>query len=263
MSSKSPNLFASISLKDRILAAGLHLIGSLAIAGVVALLVFSVWYPGEFRYLAGGTELLLLVMAVDVVMGPVLTFAVFNKAKGIQHLRRDIFIIAVLQMLALAYGLNTVREARPVALVFEFDRFRVISQSEVVSEELKEALPEFQALPLFGPATVALRRSESGAERSNALATAIFDGIDTSQRPKFWIPYGPHERTQAVTAGRPIEELGRQYPSASIEIKQLFDRLNIENKSAKFLPVNARKDAVAVLNVKGEILGFLPYDGFF
>jgi hypothetical protein len=36
--------------------------------------------------MAGGRDLFLLVTSVDVVIGPVLTFAVFNRAKGARHL---------------------------------------------------------------------------------------------------------------------------------------------------------------------------------
>ena len=65
-------------LRSRCKAAAIHLLISLAVASIAALLVFVLWYPGAFRYLAGGRNLFLLVMSVDVVMGPVLSFTVFN-----------------------------------------------------------------------------------------------------------------------------------------------------------------------------------------
>ena len=46
-----------------------------------ALLVFAVWYPYPYREISGGRDLFLLVVAVDVVLGPLITFAVFNRAK--------------------------------------------------------------------------------------------------------------------------------------------------------------------------------------
>ena len=46
-------------------------------------------------------------MSVDVVIGPVLTFAVFNRARGSRHLRRDLTVIGILQAAALACGLSS------------------------------------------------------------------------------------------------------------------------------------------------------------
>jgi hypothetical protein len=251
------------NLRERFRAGGVHLLASAAVASLVAVLVFGLWYPDDYRYMAGGSELLVLIMSVDVVLGPLLTFAVFNRQKGWAHLRRDIVTIAVLQLSALAYGIYTVSMARPVALVFEFDRFRVITSAEVVTSELSEALPEFRHLSLLGPITLALRRPESGDERSNALATAIFDGVDTSQRPKFWIPYGASERVLAVEAGRPLEQLIQQYPDAGLDTEKLLKKQNLDPRAMKFLPVRAKNDAVAVVQADGRIVGFLPYDGYF
>jgi hypothetical protein len=251
------------NLQARAKAAGAHLLASCLIAGGIAALVFLLWYPGDYSNLAGGMELFLLVMTVDVVLGPLLTFAVFNRKKGMAHLRRDIAIIVLLQMSALAYGVHTVFIARPVALVFEFDRFRVISSADVLESELPQALPEFRRLPLNGPEIVALRRPEDGDEKSNALASAIFDGVDTGQRPKFWIPYSATARAMAVAKARPLEDLVQKYPEAAHDVSVLTKQKKADGASLSFLPVLAKNDAVAVLREDGSLVAFLPYDGFF
>src|SRR5918993_3549413 len=100
-------------------AAGIHFGISLAVALVAGLLVFALWYPYPYREISGGRDLFLLVVAVDVVLGPLITFAIFNRAKGWPHLRRDLAVVALLQLAGLGYGLWTVHLARPVHLVFE------------------------------------------------------------------------------------------------------------------------------------------------
>ena len=87
-------MLSAIDLKSRCRAAGIHLIISALVAAVAAALVFFLWYPGYYRKLAGGQDLFLLITAVDLVLGPLLTFAVFNLKKGWPHLRRDLGIIA-------------------------------------------------------------------------------------------------------------------------------------------------------------------------
>ena len=47
--------------------AALHLLASLAIALITAMMVFGAWYPYAYQELSGGRELFLLVVVVDVV----------------------------------------------------------------------------------------------------------------------------------------------------------------------------------------------------
>ena len=129
------------NLASRLKAAGIHLGISALIAGMAAALVFGLWYPWPYRSASGGQALFLLIMSVDLVLGPALTFVVFNRSKTKSHLVRDLAVIATLQLAGLAYGLYTVYLARPVAVVFEVDRFRVVSAVEVRHEELPQALP--------------------------------------------------------------------------------------------------------------------------
>lgn len=251
-------------LNDRLQAAGWHLLASLLIAALVALLVFGLWFPGMYRYMSGGTSLLVLIMGVDVVLGPLLTFAVFDRSKGVAHLKRDIATIAVLQLSALMYGLYTVHLARPVALVFERDRFRVISAADVVGEDLPKASPPYRQLSWNGPWQIAVRDALVGQERNNSLATAVFDGVDTSQRPQFWIPYGDVERSKALQAARPLSLLVEKYPSDADTIRAAVAALGGGGiDSLRFLPVRTRNDAVALLAQDGSVAGFLPFDGFF
>ncbi|NTV87211.1 MAG: pilus assembly protein, partial [Burkholderiaceae bacterium] len=117
--------------KIRARAAAVHLCISLLVAGVAAGLVFGLWYPYPYREISGGRELFLLVVAVDVVLGPLVTFVVFNRTKPRKELVRDLALVGLMQLAGLAYGLWTVHEARPVHLVFEIDRFRAVHAVDV------------------------------------------------------------------------------------------------------------------------------------
>ncbi|UJW80183.1 TfpX/TfpZ family type IV pilin accessory protein [Hydrogenophaga sp. SL48] len=263
MHATTPGFFKTFGTRAR--AAGLHLLASGSIAAVVAVLVFGYWYPGDLRLVAGGTALFTLVMVVDVVMGPMLTFVVFDRSKGVSHLRRDIAVIALLQMLALSYGLHTMYMGRPVGLAFEFDRFRVVSMAEVVVAELDQAPPMFRRLPLDGPMLFAVRKSSTTEERADALNASIFQGVDNGQRPKFWIPYDEQARAQAAAAGRPLDALISKYPSSKAAVDRIRTAMATQDDrdGLRFLPVRAKHDAVVVLTHNGGIVEFLLYDGFF
>jgi hypothetical protein len=109
-------------LNGRFSAATIHLGLSLLVAALAALLVFLVWYPYPYREISGGRDLFLLLVAVDVIMGPLLTLTIFNLKKPKGELRRDLAVIGLLQLAALGYGLCTMAVARPVHLVFEIPR---------------------------------------------------------------------------------------------------------------------------------------------
>ena len=110
--------------------AGIHLSWCLGVAVFTAVLVFGLWYPFPYRKLSGG-ELFMLVIAVDVVCGPLLTFVIFSPAKPRVELLRDLGLVALIQLGVLSYGLHTVWQARPLFLVQEIDRFKVIVRPEL------------------------------------------------------------------------------------------------------------------------------------
>ena len=255
-------MFERLDLPRRARAAGLHLLISLAVAAVAAGLVFGVWFPGVYRQVAGGRDLFWLITSVDVVLGPLLTFAVFNIKKGWPHLRRDLAVIGAIQLAALAYGLVTVYGARPVAMVFETDRFRVIAAAQVEVAELPEARPEYRKLPLMGPWLLGARAAEPGYERNDALFKGL-RGIDRAQRPKFWQPYADSS-ADALARARPLATLLAKYPALAGDVKAELQSLKVDEASAKFLPLIGRGgDWVVILDSAGRLVHYVQAEGFF
>jgi hypothetical protein len=249
-------------LRSRVRAAGIHLLICAAAAMLAASLVFGVWFPGIYRLIAGGTGLFLLIAGVDVVLGPLLTFVVFDLGKGWPQLKRDLAIIGLIQVAALLYGLAATYQARPVAMVFEADRFRVIAAGQVYLPELDKARPEYQKLPLSGPWLLGTRAPAAGDESSNALFMAL-GGVDRAERPMFWQPYSM-STADALSRSRPLSVLLRRYPIHADEIEQKLRELRIDAGTAKFLPLIARRgDWVAILDNAGTPVYYQPLDGFF
>ena len=250
-----------LGLRRRAVAAGIHLLISAAVAAVAASLVFGLWYPGQFRNLAGGRDLFLLVTTVDVILGPVLTFSVFNPAKGMRHLRWDLAVIGCIQVAALGYGLHTVFIARPVAMVFEVDRMRMVTAQDVAASELPNALPTYRRLPLTGPWLLGARIPRPGEEHNDALFTSL-EGHDVSSRPIFWQPYD-EARQRALAKARPLSLLLEHDHAQASELRVQLAELHADPATGRFLPAVARGDWVAVLDQAGNVLGYLPVDGFF
>lgn len=139
----------SSTLKDRLFAFSMHLALSCLLALCVMGLVFFVWYPSPLHNALGVMDIFLLLLLVDVVIGPLLTAIVFKKGK--RTLILDLSIIALLQFSALAYGLYTLSESRPGWLVFGGYHFELVRVSEVGPNERPSTLwsgPLWAAIPL-------------------------------------------------------------------------------------------------------------------
>ena len=89
-------------------SAGWHLLISLSVAGLAALLVFKVWYPYPYAELTGGLSLYKLVVAVDIVCGPLLTLILSSPKKTGRARAVDFSLTGAIQLAALVYGLHTV-----------------------------------------------------------------------------------------------------------------------------------------------------------
>ncbi len=76
-------IFSKLILwRSKVRAFSIHLGAAFAIHMLAALLVFGLWYPYPLSEISGGRELFLLIVSVDVVMGPLITLAVFNPSKS-------------------------------------------------------------------------------------------------------------------------------------------------------------------------------------
>jgi hypothetical protein len=247
--------------KDRALAAGAHLGMSLAVAALAAALVFFVWYPYPYREISGGRELFFLVVAVDVVLGPLLTFAIFNHKKPWRELRRDLAMIVVLQMAALGYGLWTVAVARPVHLVFEYDRFRPIHAIEMEDVLLAKAPTTLKSLPWTGPTAIGLRPL-IGNEKSVATMAAL-SGAHLALQAQYWQPYEA-SRAEVLKVGKPLPELRKRFTTEASLIDEAVRSSGRQEAQLLWVPLSARKDFWTVLvdAQTAQPLAYLPIDSF-
>lgn len=252
----------------RATAALLHLLGSLLVAALAAALAFFVWYPHPYGLLSGGLHLFLILVSVDVVCGPLLTLVLFNPKKPRRELFTDMGLVVLIQLAALAYGLYTVYEARPLFLVHEVDRFRVVTLPDYGDVDVGEAIAGLDAPlrphPFKGPVTVGIRDPKDAKERQDVMFESMAGGRDYAQRPGFYRLYDDAAyRPTALGRARPLAAFVARYPGTADAAGQLLRPHRVAPDQALFLPVLHRQDWVAVLDpATAHILGFLPGDGF-
>jgi len=250
--------------KGRSRAAAIHLGISLAVAFLAALLVFLVWYPYPYREISGGNRLFFLLVTVDVVMGPLMTLVVFNRSKPFRELRRDLTVIALLQVGALGYGLWAMAAARPVHLVFEIDRFRVVHAIDVPVDRISKASIGLQQLPLWGPTLLSLREFKDSKESFDATMAAI-QGVALGAQPELWQSYGK-VKLQVVARARSLSELKSRFPARVADINLALDSSSLTRSSATvgYVPMVSRITFWTVLvDVDtAEVIAFVPIDSF-
>lgn len=254
--------FLSARLKLALRAAVLHLGLSFIVAALAAAFVFGLWYPFPYRELAGGRELFLLIMTVDVVCGPLLTFVLYNPAKPRNELVRDLGLILIIQVTALIYGMSTVWQARPLFLVQEVDRFKVIQAPSVDADALN-ALPGGLKPHFFkGPLVVAIREPKDEQERRKVMFESVQGGPDYGERPDFYLPYEGANALKSLKRAKALSVFLQKQPSQVDAAKNLASEKQADISHWLYLPVVARQDWVAVLDRQGQIQGFLKGDGF-
>lgn len=102
-------------------------ISLLLFVALLAIIVF-IWYPGILFRADGGWHGLRIVVAVDLVLGPLLTLVVFKAGKP--GLKFDLSCIATLQAVCLGIGMWIVYQERPLAVVLAWDTFYSINSDE-------------------------------------------------------------------------------------------------------------------------------------
>ena len=249
-----------LALGQRARAAAIHLGLSFLVAAAAALLVFSLWYPSPYRDISGGRDLFLLVVIVDVVLGPLITFAIFDVRKRRAELQRDLLIVALLQLGALAYGLHAVYLARPVYLVFEVDRFRVVRAADLDQASLQRAAPAFRRLPVLGPELLAARAPTDPEEQLRSITLALA-GVDIGLRPETWHPYAD-ARGEVLARAKPLSAW-RSRPDRRLAIEQAAARCGRDVERLGAIPMVARVSTwSAVVSLpEAAVCAYLPFGG--
>jgi len=148
--------------KESIQAAALHLLLSLLIVGVLALLIFKVWYPMPLATATGVFVIFAMVFIIDLIIGPLLTLLVYKKNK--KSLVFDLSVIVIIQVAALAYGVYSLSQARPVYLAFYDNRFEIVRLNDIEDSYLDDASKQYTRFSWTGPKWVAAKPSGSLSE---------------------------------------------------------------------------------------------------
>ncbi|MFW1838942.1 TfpX/TfpZ family type IV pilin accessory protein [Acinetobacter gyllenbergii] len=139
-------------------------LGHFAISAIIAIisiyLVFMVWYPAPLAKALGVTHLFLMLILIDVIIGPLFGWFVYKENK--KSLKMDLTVVILIQIFAFSYGFYTIAQGRPAWILYDAFTFHVIRNSDVETSNLQRAKPEFQSASWLKPQFVALNVPAKG-----------------------------------------------------------------------------------------------------
>lgn len=249
-------------LRSRARASAVHFLFSAILAAACAALVYLLWYPAPLGSMSGVSDLFVLVLAVDVVLGPLVTLVVYNTRKPRAELVRDLTLVVLVQLGALGFGMWTVFAGRPVHGVFEYDRIRVVHANEI-PEEFMDRVPQgMDAFPLTGPTLLALRPFKDNSEQTSATIAAL-GGVHLSARPELWMDYDK-AKPEILKAARPVAALMAAQPAFAAPLQQALADHHRGIDNTVYLPLASRAGfGTALLDANtAQPVALLPLDSF-
>ena len=175
----------------RVRAFGLHLLVSACLLSLVLLVLYVGWYDWPNWYLMGAESIVGIMILVDVGVGPLATLVVASPKKPRRELARDIALIVLIQLVALAYGAHTLWKGRPLYFAFSADRIEVVMASDFDEEAIGTArnrraaiIPDWTSLPMWVWAPL----PDDPEERGKIVASAIMGGHDVTSMPEHFRP---------------------------------------------------------------------------
>lgn len=257
----------SLSLQPRFKAACTHLAASSIVACLVLLLVFKIWYPAPWADVLHVRKIFLLVLGVDLCLGPLLTLLVFKIGKP--SLRKDLITIACIQLAALGYGIHTVGQVRPAFLVFSKGRFDLVQAHEVYkvqnfgsnNKTQLSLLPQNPWVqPLVGLEVLGSSSPQEDALKELFTFSALRGISDVTNVLDLHVPYA-NVLQDIKTSALKLKEYAPRLESNKIKIQNLRKQYPHD---ALLSPVKVKFEILtAVLNPNtGDILGIEPVDVF-
>ncbi|MEC8123814.1 MAG: TfpX/TfpZ family type IV pilin accessory protein [Pseudomonadota bacterium] len=218
-----------------------HLMVSILLALLLSWLVFFIWYPAPLADALGVKHLFLILIAIDIIIGPLLSLFVYKEHK--KGLKFDLMVVICIQLFAFVYGFYTIVNGRPVWLVYDTYVFHLVKNSDIEPSHIDAALPQFQKPGWLKPMFVNL---DSSILKNNPVP----QGTVVINHPMFFTDFSNAKR-QIKSVSSPISLLEKYND------KQIVDATLQKYSSADaWLGLSApAKDMVVLINKeKGEVV---------
>ena len=220
-----------------------HLSISILIALIVTGIIFFVWYPYPLAQAVGVIHLFIMLILIDLIVGPLMTLLIYKK--DINAFKMDLSIIIIIQIAALIYGLHSITQGRPAWIVFNQNKFELVRVNDQFIENTEHIHKQFQTISWTGPHYAAAVPSQNMKQREDDLFMDALGGVSLAQRPERYVTLS-HVKQKIQQQSQELDNL------KNFNDVQLVEKtLNQYPKATAYLPLKASKlDMVILLNKK-------------
>ena len=176
-------------MKFRFKAFSIHLISSASVLTLILAGLYLGWYRWPGWYLSDVSQVVVVMICVDVVLGPTLTFIIANKNKPRRELTRDLAIIVVVQLCALFYGGASLWNGRPIYYAYSEGFLQLVQAYDISADEMHlgrehnpSLAPSWYSLPRWVWAPL----PEDNDTQQKILASAVTGGDDVISMPRYY-----------------------------------------------------------------------------
>lgn len=219
-------------------------------------LIWFHWYPAPLFFTDGGWQGLRIMALVDLVLGPSLTFLIFNPSKSRRALSFDFTCIALAQAAALVYGVYTVQSVRPWTMAYYDGALHVMTRETYADQEVAPGTWERVGDgPLY---RVFAREPQNDEESAGVAAFDMLAGVGPEGLAYLYEPLAPHLETVKAAAMDMALAIARA-PQLKPDYEALLQRH--EGEPLWFLPLYGYFASVIVaLDAQGEIVDTLYHE---
>jgi hypothetical protein len=181
-----------LDMHFRLKAFALHLLSSATVLTLILGGLYFGWYRWPGWYLTQVTQVVLIMVCVDVVLGPTLTLIIANQKKSRRELTRDIGIIVAVQLCALTYGSVQLWNGRPLYYAYSEGLLQLVQAYDIDVNEAKLGreqnpglAPHWYSLPRWVWAPL----PQDAEEAKKIITSSITGGDDVISMPRYFKPW--------------------------------------------------------------------------
>jgi hypothetical protein len=229
-------------MKFRIKAFGLHLLASsVALSSILGALYFG-WYRWPGWYLTDVAHVVIVMVSVDIVLGPLLTLIVARSSKPRRVLARDIAVIVAVQLCALVYGTTSLWSGRPLYYAYSETLLQLVQAYDIDAKESALGLkqnpglaPHWYSLPRWVWAPLPQNREES----VKIIQSSLFGGDDVISMPRYFKPWD-QGLSVLRTKLKKVDEIARLSPNDKKKLKEHMAAAGLAVDQPNGMPLTGR-----------------------
>jgi hypothetical protein len=229
-------------MRFRLKAFSLHLGSSATVLTLILGSLYFGWYRWPGWHLTDVTRTVLVMVCVDVVLGPTLTLIVASKNKPRRVLARDIGIIVAVQLCALIYGSVLLWNGRPLYYAFSENILQLVQAYDIEADEAEAGrrqnpalAPHWYSLPRWIWAPLPQNVEES----RKIVASAVTGGDDVISMPKYFKPWEdglPSLRSQL----KKVDDVAYFAKSEEKKLKERMKAAGLPDDQLNTMPLTGR-----------------------